>query len=139
MGRNTSRAAIRKRIWRETTDLLAERGNRIRMMLAIEYLPKAQFFRVLYQFVLMLVLLAGAGASLAGCGMLLAGVWRTKKQGKAMLCACLLCVPVIFCPDDRLYPVFERGHALRALALALPAWIAWPILQIRRRKRRAQR
>lgn len=111
----------------------------IRMMLAIEYLPKAQFFRVLYQFVLMLVLLAGAGASLAGCGMLLVGVWRTKKQGKAMLCACLLCVPVIFCPDDKLYPVFERGHALRALALALPAWVAWPILEIRGRKRRAQR
>ena len=112
----------------------------IRMMLAIEYLPKAQFFRVLYQFVLMLTLLAGAGASLAGCGMLFAGVWRTKKQGGAMLCACLLCVPVLFCPDDRLYPVFERGYALRALALALPAWIAWPILTIAgRKKRHAQR
>ena len=95
--------------------------------------------RIVLIVVLMLVLLAGAGASLAGCGMLLAGVWRTKKQGRAMLCACLLCVPVIFCPDDKLYPVFEHGHALRALALALPAWIVWPILEIRGRKRRAQR
>ena len=52
MGRNTSRAAIRKRIWRETTDLLAERGNRIRMMLAIlivaaSALPELVLFQIL--------------------------------------------------------------------------------------------
>lgn len=52
MGKNSSRAAIWKRIWRETTDLLAERGNRVRMMLAIlivaaSALPELVFLQIL--------------------------------------------------------------------------------------------
>ena len=111
----------------------------IRLMLAIEYLPTVQFFRVLYQVALILLLLIASGSFLTGCGALLGGVWRVRRIRAGLLCACLLAAAVAFCPDEPFHRALEATHFARALALALPAWAAWPILKIREKRNHAAR
>ena len=111
----------------------------IRLMLAIEYLPTVQFFRVLYQVALILLLLIASGSFLTGCGALLGGVWRARRIRAGLLCACLLAAALAFCPDEPFHRALEATHFARALALALPAWAAWPILKIREKRNHAAR
>lgn len=120
-----------------STDAASSGG--IGLMLAIEYLSSAQIFRVLYQFALLLLLLISTGASLTGCGALLAGVWRAGRMRGGLACACLLASVISACPDAPFYQTLENTQLLRAAALALPAWAAWPILKNREKRNHAAR
>ena len=68
-----------------------------------------------------------------------------KQLATLALCAALLfpcaapAAALAFCPDEPFHRALEATHFARALALALPAWAAWPILKIREKRNHAAR
>lgn len=111
----------------------------IRLMLGIEYLRRAEFYRMFYHFALLLLFLLAAGALLAGGTGFLQGAWRLKKHKPAALVCCAVCASLAFCPDDRFFSALWTLHGGRAVLLIVPAWLGWIVLALKRRKEASRR